>query len=54
MAKKFVPFEKLSKKQKAEINRQKRTGWQVNPVTRIVSDKTKYNRAKFKNFSTEV
>lgn len=40
----FVPFDKMSNKQKAEINKKKRKTWSVNPVTRKVQDKTKYSR----------
>lgn len=43
--KKFVPYEKLSKKEQKRLNLLKRTGWgNVNPVTRTVPDKKKYKR----------
>ena len=46
---KFVPYEKLSKKDKKRINNLKRSDWgQISPVTRVCSDKTKYNRNKIK------
>lgn len=43
----FVPYEKLSKKQKKEIDRARRAGWgNVNPVTRKVESAKTYNRKK--------
>jgi hypothetical protein len=59
---KFIPYEKLSKKEQKRINLLKRNSWNnINPVTRIAdTDKKKYNRKKFKklqykeqNFITE-
>jgi len=44
---KFIPFEKLSKKEKKKINSAKRRDWNgLNPVTRIAeNDRTKkYSR----------
>ena len=35
---KFVPFEKLSKKEQRKLNAQKRRMWTVNPVTRVNDD----------------
>lgn len=36
--KKFVPYEKLSKKKKKEINNKKRSTWgDMNPETRIIN-----------------
>ncbi|MGN0470093.1 MAG: hypothetical protein ACI4GV_04170 [Acutalibacteraceae bacterium] len=43
---KYVPFCKMSKKQQKEINRQKRTVWNVNPITRKTENKKIYNRKK--------
>lgn len=48
---KFVPFEKLSKKQKREINNQKRNTWTMNPETRIVPSKKIYNRKKVESYA---
>lgn len=31
---KFIPYKNLSKKKKKEINKQRRTTWKINPVTR--------------------
>lgn len=43
--KNLIPFEKLSKKEQKRINNEKRANWHgVNPVTKIVEDKTKYTR----------
>lgn len=45
---KYIPYEKLSKKEKRELNRKKRSSWGcVNPVTRKVESKKVYNRKKF-------
>lgn len=40
----FVPFDKMSSKQKAEVNRRKRKMWPISPVTKKIRDKTKYTR----------
>lgn len=43
--KKFIPYEKLSKKEQKQIDQMKRKEWgSINPVTKIVPDKKKYNR----------
>lgn len=49
--KKFVAYEKMSKKQKREIDRQRRGTWGISPVTRIAeTDKKHYSRkVKHKN-----
>ncbi len=53
--KKFIPYEKMSKKQKREIDKSKRNIWTVNPVTRKSENKKAYNRKKlrkdFKSFA---
>ena len=52
--KNMMSFEKLSKKEQRRINNEKRSGWNgINPVTRIVTDATKYTR-KTKHKSTYV
>lgn len=44
---KFIPYEKMSKKQKKEIDRMKRGSWHgVNPVTRKSENQKAYNRKK--------
>ena len=43
----FVPYEKLSKKQKREIDKAKRATWgEVVPVTRRIDSAKIYNRKK--------
>ena len=45
--KNFVPFEKLSKKKRREINAKKRGSWGgLNPVTRRSENPRAYNRRK--------
>ena len=49
--KKFVPYEKLSKSKKRELDRKKRVTWRnVKPVTRKVESKKHYKR-KSRNFT---
>ncbi len=43
---KFVPKDKLSKKAQKELNRQRRTMWDFNPVTKTVDSKKLNNRKK--------
>ncbi|HAG12567.1 MAG TPA: hypothetical protein DCG49_01750 [Ruminococcus sp.] len=47
----FVPYEKMSKKQKREYDRKKRGTWTLSPITRIAeTDKKHYSRKiKHKN-----
>ncbi len=42
----FVAREKLSKKNRKELERKKRVMWQMNPETRVVESKKVYNRKK--------
>lgn len=45
----FVPFDKLSKKEKRRRNNEKRNTWgALNPVTRVPDSSKKYNRNKRK------
>ena len=44
MKQKFVPYEKLSKKARRELDKQKRKMWDVSPVTKVVPDKHKKKR----------
>lgn len=49
---KFIPYEKLSKKERKRIDQIKRKEWgSINPVTQIVPDKKKYNRKE--KYSTD-
>lgn len=46
----FTPYEKLSKKEQKKINNKKRSdSFGVNMTTKVIPDKTKYNRKKNKN-----
>lgn len=46
-AEKFVPLEKRSPKERKAYYAKQRGSWNgVNPVTRVVPDKTKYNRKR--------
>lgn len=42
----YIPYEKMSKRQKKEWNARKRILWSSNPVTRKIEDKKRYNRKK--------
>ena len=51
---KFVPYEKLSKKKKRELDAQKRGTWYgINPVTRKPENSKAYNRRKAQKWSEE-
>ena len=43
---KFIPYDKLSKKKKRELNAQRRSIWDVNPVTRRPENPKAYTRRK--------
>ncbi|MCR5484054.1 MAG: hypothetical protein K6F09_00520 [Clostridiales bacterium] len=44
---KFIPYEKLSKKKKRELDQKSRKTWNgINPVTRKPADPKAYNRQK--------
>lgn len=43
---KFIPYEKLSKKQRRELNAQRREMWAISPVTRKPANPKAYNRQK--------
>ena len=44
---KFIPFEKLSKKEQRRRNAQRRGSWQgISPVTRRAENPKAYNRRK--------
>ena len=43
---KFIPYEKLSKKKKRELDARRRNVWPINPVTRKPADTRAYNRKK--------
>lgn len=51
--KKFVPFEKLSKRKKVEVSRKRRGDWGVlSPVTRVSKNPKVYDRKKQKKIET--
>lgn len=41
---KFVPYEKLSKKEKRKIDKSRRGTWDTNPASRVVPDKRKQKK----------
>lgn len=43
---KFIPYEKLSKKKKRELDLKKRKTWTLSPVTRKPENPKAYNRQK--------
>ncbi|MBQ9461547.1 MAG: hypothetical protein IJU51_06495 [Clostridia bacterium] len=43
---KFIPYEKLSKKNKRELNAKRRQTWSISPVTRKPANPKAYNRQK--------
>ena len=51
---KFIPFEKLSKKKKKELNKAKRNTWgMTNPVTRREKNPKAYDRNKLRSEKSE-
>ena len=47
---KFIPYDKLSKKKRKELDAAKRGSWNgISPVTRKSSNPKAYNRAKTRN-----
>lgn len=52
---KFIPYEKLSKKEKRRIDLAKRQTWgELNPVTRKPESSKAYNRRKSQNRKREI
>ncbi len=43
---KFIPEEKMSKKARKALNDQRRTLWDVPPVTKTVESKKRYDRKR--------
>ena len=41
---KFIPYEKLSKKKKRELNAKRRVTWAIDPAVRRPADPKAYNR----------
>lgn len=50
---KFVPYEKLSKKKKKEMNAERRTSWQISPITRKPENPKAYNRRKAQDWKRD-
>lgn len=51
---KYIPYEKLSKKEKRRLDSRRRTTWGcVNPVTRKPDNSKAYNRNKARNWRRE-
>ena len=51
---KFIPYEKLSKKEKRKIDQARRQTWgALNPVTRKPEDSKAYNRNKTRNWKRD-
>ncbi len=46
---KFIPYEKLSKKKKRELDAARRMVWTISPVTRRPENSRAYNRKKAQN-----
>ena len=52
---KFIPYEKLSKKEKRKLDAAKRSTWgEINPVTRKPQSSKAYNRNKSRNWKREI
>ena len=52
---KFIPYEKLSKKEKRKIDAARRTTWgELNPVTRKPQNSKAYNRNRSRNWKREI
>ena len=51
----FIPYEKLSKKEKRKMDLAKRQTWgELNPVTRNPEHSKAYNRNKTRNWKREI
>ncbi len=42
----FIPKDKLGKKARKELNRQRRVTWDFSPVTKTVDSRKRYNRKR--------
>ena len=52
---KFIPYEKLSKKEQKKLNQAKRQTWGViNPVTRKPENSNAYNRRKAQGWKKDI
>ena len=51
---KFIPYEKLSKKEKRKIDKARRQTWgELNPVTRKPANSKAYNRRKAQSWKKD-
>lgn len=51
---KFIPYEKLSKKEKRKIDQARRQTWgELNPVTRKPENSKAYKRSKARNWTRD-
>ena len=51
---KFIPYEKLSKKKKRELDAKRRKTWgELNPVTRRPENSKAYNRRKARKWNRD-
>ena len=51
---KYIPYEKLSKKEKRKLDQVRRQTWgQMNPVTRKPENSKAYNRNKARNWQRD-
>ena len=44
----YVPYEKSSKKEKRSRDRQQRNEWDISPMTKVIPDKRKKKKEKYK------
>ena len=52
---KYIPYEKLSKKEKRKLDQARRQTWgDVNPVSRIPENSKAYVRSKARNWKREI
>lgn len=52
---KFIPYEKLSKKEQKKLNQAKRQTWgAINPVTRKPENSNAYNRRKAQGWKKNI
>ena len=50
---KFIPYEKLSKKKRRELDARRRTTWAISPVTRKPASSKAYNRKKAQKWNDD-
>ena len=42
----FTPYQKMSKRQRAALDKQKRNTWEFSPISRVKTSKKLYSRKK--------